>query len=86
MLGRLFAHSIGTEDPNILASIVDPAEPSVHAIELHISWPDGAGPPPSVSIEQEQHQQQVHLRVKAERIQFWRIRFVYRIDHLFANI
>jgi hypothetical protein len=66
VLGRLFAHSIGTEDPKILASIVDPAEPSAHAIELHISWPDGARPPPSVWIEQEQHhQQQIHLRVKA---------------------
>jgi hypothetical protein len=66
VLGRLFAHSIGTEDPKVLASIVDPAEPSAHAIELHISWPDGAGPPSSVWIEQEQrHQQQIHLRVKA---------------------
>jgi hypothetical protein len=63
ILGRLFARTIGSEDPNALESIIDPTEPGAHAIELHISWPDGDGPPPSMSLQECQNQpQQVRQR------------------------
>lgn len=63
VLERLFARIIGTEDPKIIETIVDPAASDFRSIELQISWPDGAGPPPFIDLyQQEQQEQRVHIR------------------------
>jgi hypothetical protein len=66
ILARLFARSIGTEDPDVLSRIVDPTEPHVHALELHVFWPEGSGPPPSVSLsEWQEERHRVQQRIQA---------------------
>jgi len=58
LLARLFARTIGTEDPKVIETIIDPDALDVHSINLEIFWPDGAGPPPSVELREREHQRQ----------------------------
>lgn len=58
----LFAGHIGTEDPEIIRTVIDPPSSSAHTIDIEIFWPDGAGPPPSVELRQDK--QQVQLRIR----------------------
>ena len=65
ILHALFGREIGTEDPEILRSLIDPSSSHVHAIELRVTWPDHGGPPPSLYIQQTQetiHLIQQHLK------------------------
>jgi hypothetical protein len=58
VLERLFARAIGIEDSKIIDTIIDPDALDFRSIELQISWPDGAGPPPCVDLYQQEHQEQ----------------------------
>ncbi len=58
VLEKLFARVIGIDNPKIIETIVDPAAPDFRSIELQISWPDGAGPPPCIDLYQQEHQEQ----------------------------
>jgi len=61
VLRRLFARMIGTEDPKVIQTIIDPTGAGAHSIELQIFWPDGSGPPPSFPLCELQHKrQEVH--------------------------
>jgi hypothetical protein len=58
VLRMLFARAIGTEDPKLIKTIIDPSISDARSIEVHIFWPDGGGPPPSLSVYQSQTVQQ----------------------------
>jgi hypothetical protein len=58
VLTKLFARTIGTEDPNIIETIVDPGANDIHSIDLHIFWPDEGGPPPSIELHHQEHEVQ----------------------------
>lgn len=65
VLRKLFARSIGTENPKLIESVIDPPEQEARSITVHIFWPDGAGPPPSVLLHRRQQgNQQVQLRIR----------------------
>jgi hypothetical protein len=53
-----FARTIGTEDPNIIETIIDPGANDIHSIDLHIFWPDEGGPPPSIELHHQEHEVQ----------------------------
>jgi len=61
VLTRLFARTIGTEDPKIIETIIDPKANDVHSIDLQIFWPDDGGPPPSVELHQEHQAQSLQV-------------------------
>ena len=50
LLKRLFARQIGTEDPQIIKTVIAPDAHTRRTIEIHISWPPGSGPPPSCRL------------------------------------
>jgi hypothetical protein len=55
VLRALFARKIGTENADTIEKLIDPSGPKFEAIDIHIYWPDGSGPPPSVEIIQQHH-------------------------------
>lgn len=64
VLRKLFDRQIGTEDPEIIKTVIAPdMKDDPHVIEIRISWPDGSGPPPSLHLRQEHHQQ-VHVHIR----------------------
>lgn len=65
VLRKLFAGSIGTENPKLIKSVIDPPKLEARSITIHIFWPDGAGPPPSPLLHrQQQGNQQVQQRIR----------------------
>lgn len=68
VIRKLFAGSIGTDDPTIIRSVIDPSESigaEARCITVHIFWPDGKGPPPSLQLHREQQEcQQTQQRVR----------------------
>jgi hypothetical protein len=61
LLRKLFAGSIGTTDTNIIKSVIDPPKSRARAVTLHIFWPDGKGPPPSLALHRQQQRVQQRL-------------------------
>ena len=62
IIQSLFERKIGTEDPEVIRTIIDPEETGVsgiQTIDLRIDWPDDAPPPPSIEINQCSQQRQV---------------------------
>jgi hypothetical protein len=63
LLKLLFDRQIGTDDPNIIKSVIAPTPEEPRVIEIRISWPDHSGPPPSFDLQQEHHQQEALQRI-----------------------
>lgn len=61
VLRKLFARTIGTENPKTIQTIIDPASSSVRSIDIQIFWPDGAGPPPLIELR---HQQEARAQIR----------------------
>jgi len=62
VLLRLFTRTIGTEDPKLIRTIIDPVGSGVHSIEIRIFWPDGKGPRGPLAIQEPHHQSQQALQ------------------------
>lgn len=63
LLGRLFDSAIGTNDRNIIDSVIAPKKGDPRIIEIRIFWPDGSGPPSSLRLHNTHHQNEVlHIR------------------------
>jgi hypothetical protein len=66
VLKKLFDGSIGTDNPKIIERVIDPPKSEARSVTIHIFWPDGKGPPPSLPLHLQQHGcQQVQQRVRA---------------------
>jgi hypothetical protein len=65
ILRRLFVGSIGTENPKLIKSVIDPPNSEGRSITLHIFWPDGAGPSSSRLLHrQTQEHRQLVQRIR----------------------
>jgi hypothetical protein len=62
VLGKLFARAIGTEDPKIIQTIIDPKTSDVRSIDIRVFWPDGGGPSPSMQLRQTKQEMHVQIR------------------------
>ena len=58
LLAKLFARTIGTDNPKVIETIIDPNASDVHSIDLQIFWPDDGGPPPCVELHHQQQETQ----------------------------
>jgi hypothetical protein len=47
---RLFSGTVGTDKPKLVGTVVDPKKSDFDSISIRIFWPDGSGPPQSVSV------------------------------------
>jgi hypothetical protein len=63
VLRKLFDRRIGTENPEIIKTVIAPDISDPHVIEIHISWPPRLGPPPSYCLRQKHHQQEIVQKV-----------------------
>jgi len=56
LLKALFAGKIGTQESDVIKTIIEPNAPGSCTIELEIFWPDGKKPPKYIQLQQEQMQ------------------------------
>jgi hypothetical protein len=64
ILKQLFDRQIGTDDPDVIESVIAPTPGDPRVVEIRISWPDHSGPPPSFHLQQQHHHQKVLQRVR----------------------
>jgi hypothetical protein len=64
LLDAMIARTLGTEDPDIIRTIIDPDAPNVRSIEIQIFWPDRAGPPESLKLRQYNQETQLHYLIR----------------------
>jgi hypothetical protein len=56
LLKALFAGKIGTQESEVIKTIIEPNAPGSCTIELEIFWPDGKKPPKYIQLQREQTQ------------------------------
>jgi hypothetical protein len=62
VLIRLFHRQIGTEDPDIIKNVIAPEKAKARVIEIYISWPPGAEPPSSCSLEKDHRRHEANVQ------------------------